>query len=152
MAPITAEPTALAPAEAATAAEAARALAGVIHSEASPNITIIPDREPSSRITVPLPAFHLLVDILAQLANGNAVKVVPIGAELTTQQAANLLNVSRPYLIQLLEEGKIPFRKVGTRRRILFTDLMAYKQIDDAERRRAAADLTAEAQRLGLGY
>lgn len=149
---ITEEPTVLAPAEAETAAEAARALSDVLQTEASATITIIPDREPGSRISVPLAAFHLLVDILAQLANGNAVKVVPIETELTTQQAANLLNVSRPYLIQLLEEDKIPYRKVGTRRRVLFTDLMAYKHRDEAERRRIAAELTAEAQRLNLGY
>lgn len=69
---------------------------------------------------------------------------------LTTQEAANLLNVSRPYLIRLLEDKKIPFRKVGTRRKILFQDLIEYKQKTDDACRKMLDDLTAESQNLGL--
>ena len=103
-------------------------------------------------LEIPGHALRALVDILAEIANGNAVTVAPVHAELTTQRAADLLNVSRPYLVKLLEEHKIPYRHVGNRRRVLLEDLMNYKRIDDAKRRAIADELTAEAQRLGLDY
>jgi len=103
-------------------------------------------------VTVPVAALRLLVDILAQMAQGNAVTIVPIHAELTTQQAADYLNVSRPFLIGLLEEGKIPFRKVGTHRRIRFEDLVKYREISLVDQKAAADELTRQAQELGLEY
>ncbi len=104
------------------------------------------------RATMPPAAFELLLEILGQMANGNAVTLVPLNAELTTQQAADLLNVSRPFLVELLEQGKIAHRKVGSHRRVKAQEVLRYKQIEEARTRAAVDELTAEAEKLGLGY
>src|ERR1700761_3454552 len=101
-------------------------------------------------LVVPREAAVLLARILGVLANGDEVHVIPATAELTTQQAAEFLNVSRPYLVKLLESGEIPFRMVGTHRRVRFRDLSDYKSRDDLKRRRAADELTQLTQELGL--
>jgi excisionase family DNA binding protein len=84
------------------------------------------------------------------LANDDAISIAPISKVLTTQQAADLLNVSRPYLIELLERGDLPFYKVGTHRRIRLSDLLAYRQLRDEHRRAGLRRLTQKSQRLGL--
>lgn len=103
-------------------------------------------------IPVPESAVEMLQQILIEIAKGNPVSIIPGSAELTTQQAADMLNVSRPYLIELLEKNAIPHRKVGTHRRIRFEDLKAYKDQIDADRQKVLAELTAQAQELGMGY
>lgn len=99
---------------------------------------------------MPRIAVDLLAQVLAKLAAGQGVTLVPAHAELTTQQAADLLNVSRPYLIKLLEENKIEYRTVGTHRRITAASLMDYKARDDAQRRKAADELAAMTREMGL--
>lgn len=101
-------------------------------------------------VKIPASAARLLVQILDEMSRGNAVKIVPIHAELTTQEAADLLNVSRPTLIQILEQGQIPFRKVGTHRRILFAKAMEYKRKVESDRKAALAELVAYDQEIGL--
>jgi excisionase family DNA binding protein len=102
-------------------------------------------------VEVPAAAVDLLVRILTEMASGNAITIIPIHAELTTRQAASILNVSRPYLIKLLEEGRIAYRKVGRHRRVPMQELMEYKQRNEAERRAAMDELAAMAQEDG-GY
>lgn len=101
-------------------------------------------------IELPRSLFQVLSQLVYHLAHDRIVTVVPLHKELTTQQAADILNVSRPYLIKLLEEGAIPFTTTGTHRRIRFSDLMDYKQHRDAERRRGLTRLTQMSEDLGL--
>lgn len=103
-------------------------------------------------LILPRKAVELLRDILTEMAQGNAVTLMPLHAEITTQEAANLLNVSRPYLIKLLEEGAIPFTKIGTHRRVRLQDVMHYRaeqQVRSQEALKALADL---AQQHDMGY
>src|SRR6266567_2411840 len=140
-----AEYTRPSPDMAAEAAEAARSLAPFLRKRkgAPQHLTVVAQGDHDTRVTVPRAAFELFVRILGEMANGNAVTIVPVHAELTTQQAADLLNVSRPFLVTLLDEGKIPFRLVGSRRRVRFEDLVRYKQKGEADRQKVYDDLAA---------
>jgi excisionase family DNA binding protein len=101
-------------------------------------------------LILPRQALALLRDILSEMAQGNAVTIVPTHAELTTQEAANILNVSRPYLVKLLETGEIAHHKINKHRRIRFEDLMAYKQEQAKKSSKALDDLAKQAQQLGM--
>ncbi len=103
-------------------------------------------------IELPASAVALLMDILEAMASGRGVTIIPENTELTTVEAASVLNVSRPYLIKLLDQKMIPHRLVGKHRRILIDDVVGYKQRIDAEREDVLAQLTAEAQENGMGY
>jgi len=115
-------------------------------------IQIFDDQNQAHQVELPTSALRLLVDILAELADGNAVTVVPVHAELTTQEAADLLNVSRPHLVKLLEGGGLPFHRTGKHRRVRFGDLMKFKDERDRASEQAMGELTEQAQELGMGY
>ena len=103
-------------------------------------------------LELPAGAVALLMDILEAMAAGQGLSLIPENAELTTVQAAEVLNVSRPYLIKLLEENAIPHRKVGKHRRIRMEDVMAYKTRIDREREAVLDQLAMEAQQGDMGY
>jgi len=138
------------PTEAMLARETSRGLEDVLNDEPEYRFQLLQDDEPGQVFAIPASAMQLLVRMLAEMGQGNAVALTPIHAEVTTQQAADLLNVSRPYLVQLLENGDIPFRKVGSRRRVRLQDVIAYKKASDAKRYDVLNELTAYDQELGL--
>jgi excisionase family DNA binding protein len=104
------------------------------------------------KLTLPKSATRLIAHLLTEMAQGNAVTIIPINANLTTQEAADYLNVSRPYLVSLLEKGKIPYDKVGTHRRIRFQDLVAFKTSSEKRRREVMEELASQSQEEGMGY
>jgi len=137
----------------ALALESSRLLAShKLGPQTSMRLQLLDDGEPAETMTIPTSALRLFVHLLTEMSRGNAVTVIPTYAELTTQQAADLLNVSRPYLVKLLDEGKIPSRTVGKYRRVRFDDLMAYKKKDDATREKILDQLSADSQDLDMGY
>lgn len=115
-------------------------------------IKIIDDQGTGDQIIVPVSALRLLVDVLTEIGEGNAVSITPIHAELTSQEAADVLHVSRPFLVQLLEQGAIPFHKTGTHRRVRYQDVIEYKNKIDVERSKALDALAEQAQSLKMGY
>ncbi|WEK04276.1 MAG: helix-turn-helix domain-containing protein [Candidatus Devosia phytovorans] len=132
--------------EAEQAAEASRALSR------RPKGTLRVRLDDGEELTLPTAAAKLLTHLLTEMSQGNAVTLIPLHAELTTQQAADFLNVSRPHVIRLIEDGRLNHHKVGTHRRIKFGDLEAYQKAANVRRREAMDDLAKEAQELGMGY
>lgn len=138
------------PSDSELASEAARRLAAVLRTRADLEIAIQTDGARNESIVLPRRAVAILVDLLGQMANGNAVTLVPVHAELTTQQAADILNVSRPFLVKLLEEGRIPHTLVGTHRRVRAQDLFEYRRRQKESSAAALAELSRLNQELGL--
>ena len=119
----------------------------------NPSLNIIFSQNGEERIvSLTEEEYPALSEVLSQIAKGKSVIVLPLDEELSTQQAADLLNVSRPFLIKLLENHEIPFRTVGSWRRVRLADLLAYKRKDDAQRDSALQELADQAQDLNLGY
>jgi excisionase family DNA binding protein len=138
--------------ESSLAVTSSRKLAPCLHANQSVTIQLTGKNNIKATAILPGSAFRLLLDILTQMAAGNAVSVVPMEKELTTQTAADLLGVSRPYFVQLIENGAIPFRKVGKHRRVLATDVLEYKTKINKAREKSLLKLTEQAQKLNMGY
>lgn len=135
------------------AVQGQRALAALIATGfETQRILLFDEKSQAHPVELPTSALRLLVDILSQLSNGNAVRVVPVHAELTTQDAADLLNVSRPHLVKLLEDGAIPHHKTGKHRRVRFEHLMHFKNARDRASENAMEELAKQAQELEIGY
>lgn len=140
------------PQESKLAAEVLEKLSSHLSRARRADLTLSSSSGAVEHIPVPARALELLVEILRQTAAGNAVAVLPIHQDLTTQEAADLMNVSRPFLIALVEKGELPCHKVGTHRRIPLAAVLALKSKADADREKALDFLVAESQRLKLGY
>lgn len=134
------------------ALKSSKELAAVLPKKEKDFLIIVKSDHQEKQIALPFSAIKMLIDILTQMAEGNAITLIPIHAELTTQEAANLLNVSRPYLIKLLDNNEIPYYKVGTHRRVLFADILKFKEKAQKESQKALDELTKQAQELDLGY
>ncbi|SDO26741.1 helix-turn-helix domain-containing protein [Vreelandella arcis] len=139
--------------EAALAKLSSRELAASVETKASTQQVMLSGKDGHAHhVEVPVSALRLLVDILTELGEGNTVKLIPVHAEMTTQEAADLMNMSRPTFIKLLDEEKVPYHRVGNRRKVKYTDVMAYKQEVDQQRLDALDELSSLDQSLGLGY
>jgi excisionase family DNA binding protein len=139
--------------EALLARSCSQGLSAIIDTKSEAQEFTLEDREGvAHKVAIPVSALRLFVELLTELGEGNMVKLVPVHAELTTQEAADLLNVSRPTLIKLLDEEAIPYHRAGNRRKILFSDLQAYKKRIEKARLATLEELSALDQELGMGY
>lgn len=139
------------PTEITLARSSAQRLGSLVRGSEPLRVRVI-DREQEAPIELPAGAVDLLLDILGAMAAGQGVTIIPENAELTTVQAAGVLNVSRPFLIKLLEDSAIPHRKVGKHRRVRMEDVMAYKARIDRDREAVLDALVVEGQEQGMGY
>lgn len=108
--------------------------------------------ETGDLITIPRKALFLLTEILEKMAMGKSITIIPSDSNITTQQAADILNVSRPFVVKMLEKGDIPFNKVGTHRRIKLSDIISYDKMSSEQRSENLDFLAQQAQNLNLGY
>ena len=138
--------------EAQIARTSSEALAPLLNEKgaSTAHIHFCTESEHEADITLPLSAVHLLLHALQEMAKGNAVALLPVDTELTTQQAAELLRMSRPSVIKMLDEKKLPYRKVGAHRRVRLEDVLLYLKTERARRARVMEELVAETERLGL--
>jgi len=141
------------PAEFELARQASRRLGSLLGKEPQVNLRCQTRKtERPASVPIPMTAFRMLVQILSEMGEGKAVTMVPLQREMTTQKAADFLEMSRPSLLKLLEQGVIRFRRVGKHRRVLFEDLVEYRRQSMSDRHAALDELSEQAQKLGLGY
>ncbi|GAA6152536.1 helix-turn-helix domain-containing protein [Pseudoteredinibacter isoporae] len=139
--------------EAALAKHSSQELSGYIETKMTTQQLSITDADGVAHaINMPVSALKLLVNVLTELGEGNTVKLVPIHAELTTQEGADLLNISRPTFVKMLDDGTIPFTKTGNRRKVRYTDVQLYKHQLENDRLNALSELSALDQAVGAGY
>jgi excisionase family DNA binding protein len=144
-------PVAAPPEQQAEVAELFRALEKMAHppKRRAPKCQLVgPNGE---TIALPASVFYVLERVAEVLARGDSITVVPVGREMTTQQAADLVNVSRQYLVRLLDEGRIAFRKTGKHRRLRIEDVLEFKNKRDKDRRAGLRELSQITQAFG-GY
>jgi excisionase family DNA binding protein len=130
------------------AAAAARALAR-FSSAPRVKISVEGDSAPSD-VVLPADIFAQIIDLLSKIANGHAVSIVPVDAELTTQQAAHYLNVSRPHIIKLIERGELSHRMVGTHRKLPVREVLAYGNRSQLAQEEALRGISLLEEELGL--
>jgi len=131
------------------ARQASAAFARLIGAGKALSLTMKQGAKSEAAVELPLAVGKIVFDLLMLISKGEAVTLVPVGAELTTQEAADLLNVSRPFLVKLLSAGDVPFHKVGAHRRILAEDVFAYKRKRDAARKEKLDELARLGQEIG---
>ncbi len=144
------EPTIPSAAEALLAREVSRVLERRNTAEQTLSLLVTAPENKMMTIELPKSAASLLIEILKQMAEGNAVSLLPVEPEITSQQAADLLCVSRPYLVGMIEKGELPARMVGNQRRLPLKDVLAYRLENQAKRKQALDELSAYDQELGL--
>lgn len=135
--------------EIAQAKEASRQLARLLPGDQGP-LRLVTDNNQHEMISIPPGAVRLFMDVLTQLGQGRGVTILPEKVELTTQEVADYLNVSRPYVVKLIDSKKLPARLVGTRRRVAFEDLVKFDEEDRKGRRAALDEIAKIDQELGL--
>ena len=143
------EPISPSPQDVQLAAQSSRMLATADEFDSDVSLQMV---KGGKTVSLPPVALRLLKQLLDELAAGHAVAILPMATELTSQQAADILKVSRPFLVKLLEQGELPFRKVGKHRRVLLEDVLAYKQVQMQQRQCALDELIGQAQELNMGY
>jgi excisionase family DNA binding protein len=142
-------PVSPSPEDIASAKEASRALAEFGGHQLTVSVA---QGDRTKEVELPPPAVEILIRMLTEMGEGNAITLVPTRALLTTQQAADMLGVSRPFITQQMKDARIPFQKIGTHRRIALTDLVKYRRKMAEESDKAMNELVAQAQELGMGY